>query len=105
MLIIKIQWKLHLQCQYKVRSNGSLLIPLFGITQDPDTLNYMIVMYKLPFGSLRNNLLVSKYNPNDKFGNLFDILMQLEAIHKLNLIHGDFHNGNLLCLKYYKNIT
>ena len=23
--------------------------------------------------------------------------MQLEGIHKLNLVHGDFHNGNMLC--------
>ena len=54
-------------------------------------------MHKIPFGSLRNNLLIFKYNPNDKFRNLLLISIQLEAIHKLNLIHGDFHNGNLLC--------
>ena len=53
-------------------------------------------MLKMP-GSLRNNLLISKYNQNDKFVNLYNLLIQLEAIHKLNLIHGDFHNGNLLC--------
>ena len=57
----------------------------------------MIVMEKIPFGSLRNNLLISKYNQNDKFYNLWTLIIQLEAIHKLNLIHGDFHNGNLLC--------
>src|SRR4051812_46623277 len=65
----------------------------------------MIVMFKLRCGSLRNNLLVSKYNPNDKFRTLFLISLQLEAIHKLNLIHGDFHNGNILCAMYYKGIT
>ncbi|CAB5362225.1 unnamed protein product [Rhizophagus irregularis] len=43
------EWKLHLQCQHEVRSNGSVLVPLNGITQDPDTLNYIIVMSKLPF--------------------------------------------------------
>ena len=57
-------------------------------------------MTKMPFGSLRNNLLISKYNPNDKFYNLYNISIQLEAIHKLNLIHGDFHNGNILCDDY-----
>src|SRR3984957_5718555 len=93
-----MQWKLHLQCHHKVRSNGSALVPLAGITQDPDTLNYMIVMFKMPFGSLRNNLLIKKYNPNDKFLNLYLILVQLEGIHKLNLVHGNFHNGNLLYL-------
>ncbi|GBC01288.1 hypothetical protein RclHR1_04130004 [Rhizophagus clarus] len=34
-----------------------------------------------------------------------EFLNELEAIHKLNLIHGDFHNGNLLCGKYYTNMV
>ncbi|UZO24607.1 uncharacterized protein OCT59_016903 [Rhizophagus irregularis] len=91
------EWEIHLQCQHKVTSNGSILVPLIGITKDPDTSNYMVVMVKLPFGSLRNNLLLKKYNPNDKYHNLFLISTQLEAIHELNLVHGDFHSGNLLC--------
>ena len=32
-----MQWKLHLQCQHKALSNGSILVPLIGITQNPDT--------------------------------------------------------------------
>ncbi|CAB5189168.1 unnamed protein product [Rhizophagus irregularis] len=64
------EWKLHLQCQYRAALYGSVLAPLMGITQDPDTFNYMIVMMKME-SSLRT---------------------QLEAIHKLNLVHGDLHN-------------
>ena len=56
----------------------------------------MIVINYAFYGSLRNNLLIKKYNPNDKFGNLLSISLQLESIHKLNLVHGDFHNGNIL---------
>ncbi|POG64962.1 kinase-like domain-containing protein [Rhizophagus irregularis DAOM 181602=DAOM 197198] len=48
-------------------------------------------------GNLRNNLSIKKENPNDKFYNLWDISKQLEAIHKLNLVHGNFYNENLLC--------
>jgi serine/threonine protein kinase len=47
-------------------------------------------------GSLRNILSTKKYNPNDKFNNLWSISRQLKAIHNLNLVHGDFHNGNIL---------
>jgi serine/threonine protein kinase len=89
-----------LRCQHELQSNGSVLLPLLGITQDLETLNYMIVMVKISLGSLRNNLLVFKYNPNDKFRHLSNISTQLETIHKLDLVHGDFHNGNLLCLGY-----
>ena len=91
-----MQWKLHLQCQHKAYSNYCFLAPLLGITRDPCTLNYMIVMRQANYGSLRNNLLIKKYNPNDKFANLLYISRQLESIHKLNLVHGDFHNGNIL---------
>ena len=86
---------MYLQCQYKAFSNGSFLTPLFGITQDPGTLNYMVVMKKAINGNLRNNLLLKKHNPNDKFQSLYLVSTQLESIHKLNFVHGDFHSGNV----------
>jgi serine/threonine protein kinase len=60
----------------------------------------MIVMGYMTRGSLRNNLLIKKYNPNDKFADLWSISSQLKAIHKLNLVHGDFHSGNILHDRY-----
>ncbi|PKC14083.1 kinase-like protein [Rhizophagus irregularis] len=99
------EWKLHLQCQREAYLNGAMLTSIIGITQDPDTLNYMIVMEYVPNGSLRDNLLIKKYNPNDKFNNLWRISVQLKAIHKLNLVHGDFHNGNILQFKNFLHIS
>jgi len=61
----------------------------------------MVVMYMAPCGNLRGNLLINKYNPNDKFLNLYHISTQLESIHKLNLVHGDLHDGNILCIASY----
>ncbi|GBC22896.1 kinase-like domain-containing protein [Rhizophagus irregularis DAOM 181602=DAOM 197198] len=89
------EWKLYLKCQHKVGSEGSYIIPVLGITQHPDTLNYMAIIYLLP-GNLRNNLPGIKYNPNDKFRILFAISIVLEAIHDSDLVHGDFHSGNIL---------
>ncbi|GET52274.1 kinase-like domain-containing protein [Rhizophagus irregularis DAOM 181602=DAOM 197198] len=43
------EWKLHLQCHHKTISKGSIHVPLFEITQDPETLNYMAVVFKFPF--------------------------------------------------------
>ncbi|EXX64962.1 Kic1p [Rhizophagus irregularis DAOM 197198w] len=99
------EWKLHLQCQHEKYLFGTAFTPILGITQDPDTLNYMILMEYLPNGSLRDNLLIKKYNPNDKFNNLHYISRQLMAIHKLNLVHGDFHNGNILQAKPFLFIS
>jgi len=77
-------------------SIGAMFVPLFGITQNPHTLNYMIVMSHYELGNLRDNLLVKKYNPNDKFENLFGISIQLNVIHELGLIHGNLHGGKIL---------
>ncbi|GBC03671.1 hypothetical protein RclHR1_05250007 [Rhizophagus clarus] len=56
----------------------------------------MIVLEEIKKGSLRDNLLIKRYNPNDKYHNLYEIASSLSALFKSNLIHGDFHSGNLL---------
>ena len=53
-------------------------------------------MFYMKLGSLRSNLKIKKYNPNDKYHNLYSIAESLSALHKCNLVHGDFHSGNLL---------
>src|SRR6266542_4832357 len=40
--------------------------------------------------------MIKKYNPNDKYTNLLSVAELLSALHACNLIHGDFHSGNLL---------
>ncbi|GES92489.1 kinase-like domain-containing protein [Rhizophagus clarus] len=72
------------------------LSEIYGITQDPNTLNYMIVLKEMPMGDLRSNLMIKKWNPNDKFYNLYEITSSLSALHKCNLVHGDLHSGNIL---------
>ncbi len=69
---------------------------MYGITQGSETSNYMFVLRKVHYGSLRSNLLIKKYNPNDKYVNLHCVTKSLSALHKCNLVHGDFHSGNLL---------
>ena len=49
-----------MQCHDDYASN---IVTIYGITQDPETSNYMIVMHLIEDGSLRSNLLIKKYNP------------------------------------------
>ena len=53
-------------------------------------------MVYMELGSLRSNLMIKKYNPYDKYNNLYLVARSLSALHKCNLVHGDFHSGNLL---------
>ena len=71
-------------------------IRLYGITQNPETKNYLVVMKYMKLGSLRSNLMVKKYNPGDKHINLYYISNSLSILHnQCKLVHGDLHSGNL----------
>ncbi|RIA91655.1 kinase-like domain-containing protein [Glomus cerebriforme] len=74
------------------------IIRLYGITQDPETKNYMMVLHYAENGSLRNYLDKNYQQSNwkTKFGDLWDIAFGLEEIHKKELIHRDLHIGNIL---------
>lgn len=56
----------------------------------------MVVLNEVKLGNLRDNLMIKKCNPNDKYGNLYYLAKSLSALHKCNLFHGDLHSGNLL---------
>jgi len=56
----------------------------------------MIVFDEMKYGCLRSNLMIKKYNPNDKYGNLYWVAKSLLVLHQYNLVHGDFHSSNLL---------
>jgi serine/threonine protein kinase len=77
------------------------VVRIYGITQDPETLNYMLVMQWMNEGNLRSNLLIKKYNPFEKYSDLMYIANALLALHSCNLVHGDFHSGNVLLYSEY----
>ncbi|RHZ84574.1 hypothetical protein Glove_79g140 [Diversispora epigaea] len=76
-----------------------MIVRCFGITQDPETKNYMFVMLFMEGGNLRNFLKsnFSKLSWLDKLNNLYYISGGLNHMHDItNLIHRDFHIGNIL---------
>ncbi|CAB4438878.1 unnamed protein product [Rhizophagus irregularis] len=78
-------------------TNWFAVIDLYGFTKNPNTLNYMAVMDYANKGNLRGNLAeVIKYNWQQKLHILYKIIFGLNKIHQENLIHCDFHDGNIL---------
>src|SRR5581483_1488566 len=74
------------------------VIQCFGITKDPETNNFMMVMDYAKDGSLRQNL-NKNFNLMDwqvKLCTLNIIAKGLSDIHEKGLIHQDFHSGNIL---------
>ncbi len=82
---------------YTAKNHSEVLpIRLYGITLDLETSNYVIILEEIKDGSLKSNLMIKKHNPNDKYINLHWVAKSLSDLHKCNLVHGDFHSGNLL---------
>jgi serine/threonine protein kinase len=70
----------------------------FGITKDPESNNFMMVMGYAENGSLRQHLNDSFNSTkwNEKLRILRNISQGLNYIHKSGLVHHDFHCGNIL---------
>jgi serine/threonine protein kinase len=83
----------------------SKFIHLFGITQDPFNLNYIIVMSYAKKGNLRKCLSnIIKFKWQDKLQLLKKIILGLKVIHESNLIHSDLHDGNILMSDSYNEL-
>ncbi|EXX68606.1 Kin1p [Rhizophagus irregularis DAOM 197198w] len=96
------EWKYHYNCQKK---SFSKFIQFFGFTQDPNNLNYIIVMSYAKKGSLRKCLSdIIKIKWQDKLQLLKKIILGLKVMHESNLIHGDFHDGNILMSDDYNEL-
>src|ERR1051325_5484588 len=81
-----------------VKTLADTIVQCYGITKDPKTNNFMMVMEYAPHGSLRQHLdkNFNSLNWNNKLYNLLCIAYGLNEIHEVGLIHHDFHCGNIL---------
>ncbi|RGB21256.1 kinase-like domain-containing protein, partial [Rhizophagus diaphanus] len=87
-----IEWKYHESCL-----NYDEIIYFYGFTKSPDTLKYMAVMDYANKGNLRGNLTrIVESGWDKKLCMLYEIISGLKKIHNQNLIHHDFHDGNIL---------
>ncbi|GES99709.1 kinase-like domain-containing protein [Rhizophagus clarus] len=91
---------------HKIQDNFSI-INIYGITQEPETKNYMIVLDYADNGSLRNYLdrYYNKLSWHTKLHDLWRIAYGLKKIHGEELIHRDLHIGNILYFSNYASIT
>ncbi|RHZ58653.1 hypothetical protein Glove_372g27 [Diversispora epigaea] len=73
-------------------------IQIYGITQDPETHSYMMVLEYAKDGNLREYLKINFNNINwlQKLFNLTDLSLRFMNIHQLDIVHQDFHPGNIL---------
>ncbi|RHZ78485.1 hypothetical protein Glove_164g59 [Diversispora epigaea] len=80
-------------------------IRFYGITQDPETHSYMMVLEYAKDGNLREYLKLNFDNINweQKLENLSLLSLNLRDIHELDIVHQDFHPGNILSSSFKFN--
>ncbi|GBC15420.2 kinase-like domain-containing protein [Rhizophagus irregularis DAOM 181602=DAOM 197198] len=81
------------EIELHIKTDSIYVLQCFGITKDPESNNFMMVMDYAKNGSLRQRL--NNYFNSMKWAEKLDILQRtangLVAIHNKNLIHHDFH--------------
>ncbi|CAG8778313.1 13525_t:CDS:2, partial [Gigaspora rosea] len=76
-----------------IENNEDVVIRLFGISQNPETLDYVIVMNYIEQGSLRDQLKeISTSTWDKKLNCLYEVSCGLVNIHEMNIVHQDFHS-------------
>ncbi|UZO08583.1 uncharacterized protein OCT59_028836 [Rhizophagus irregularis] len=72
------------------------VIQCYGITQDPNTKDYMMILEYCKDGNLRNYYLNNESDYYSKISKLQEIARGLLDIHNAGKVHKDFHSGNIL---------
>ena len=70
----------------------------YGITRNPITGDFILVMKYYKLGNLKNYITKNFYNIkwNEKLEILVHIVKGLDHLHNQGIIHRDFHGGNIL---------
>ncbi|RHZ48277.1 hypothetical protein Glove_553g28 [Diversispora epigaea] len=95
------EMEIHLKARTELAS-----IKFYGITQDPETHSYMMVLEYAKDGNLREYLKINFNNINwlQKLLNLYYLSERLMKIHRLDIVHQDFHPGNILSDDFNYNL-
>src|SRR5207248_4317359 len=97
LIFIKLQYYIKFKSPYY---KG--ILDIYGISQDPNTKEYILVMRYANDGSLTDyitkNFKILKWK--DKIKILYSIISGLNTIHQEQLVHHDFHSGNILHSKW-----
>ncbi|GBC02762.1 hypothetical protein RclHR1_04800002 [Rhizophagus clarus] len=80
--------------------DNSNILKIYGISQNPNTKDYIIVLHYMEGGNFNNWIYVNEnfkyFSWKKKIRTLYFIARGLKEIHKKKMAHHDFHTGNIL---------
>ncbi|POG73972.1 kinase-like domain-containing protein [Rhizophagus irregularis DAOM 181602=DAOM 197198] len=95
---ISAEYLSELKVYWDICLNYKTYLTFYGMTKDPETKEFIIIMDFANEGNLRNTVLHNFKNISwkDKINWLFDLAVDLKNMHKLGYFHKDLHSGNIL---------
>ncbi|GBB93848.1 hypothetical protein RclHR1_02240020 [Rhizophagus clarus] len=94
---VKIHLRLLQLLQQSLRFGNVRFLNVHGITQEPNTKDFVIVLEYAKGGSFNNWIAKYKgFSWRNKLIILPSIINGLDGIHKNHMVHHDFHTGNIL---------
>ncbi|CAB5388538.1 unnamed protein product [Rhizophagus irregularis] len=84
--------------EYSINNHGNNIVKIYGLSQNPDTKEYIIILDYAEGGNL-NNWLNKNYKYFSwlaKINTLLNISNGLKEIHQKQRVHRDLHTGNIL---------
>ncbi|GES93041.1 kinase-like domain-containing protein [Rhizophagus clarus] len=89
--------ELKMYYSFRLKTTTSKVNKYYGITQHPVTLNFMIITNYYESGDLSHFIINDFFNITwvDKLIKLYFMISGLERIHDANIIHKDYHSGNI----------
>ncbi|RHZ46348.1 hypothetical protein Glove_624g37 [Diversispora epigaea] len=92
-----------LAANFQCRSK--FVLPILGITQDPSTMEYALVLRYMKNGNLRNFLQQNKTLLwTERLWLLYSFISGLDVIHGKGYIHRDLHPGNLMITEAHDDL-
>ena len=85
--------------------NSNNILKIFGLSQNPNTQDYIIVLDYAKGGNFNywTNNNYNDFNWSYKLTSLWNVIKGLKGIHQSQMVHRDFHIGNILLNVLYVN--
>ncbi|CAG8489907.1 1502_t:CDS:2 [Dentiscutata erythropus] len=98
------EWICEIETHLTLTIDAVQLVNCFGLTKDPETQNYMLVLYSMGYSLyeyLQENY--SSITFLQKILILYDVIVSITSFYKVGLVHGDLHSGNIFQYKSTKD--
>ncbi|POG79133.1 kinase-like domain-containing protein [Rhizophagus irregularis DAOM 181602=DAOM 197198] len=102
---VDVEYLNELQIHWDYCRENNNLLKFYGMTKDPVTKEFMMIVQFSEMGNLRS-ILSKDFNNilwKDKITSLFKLSFDLDKLHNIGFCHRDFHSGNILQI-YHKDL-